>query len=86
MPTTGDDLAPEIWLAIADELAASDTSRHSIGRLSSRYMAVNRIFFNLYLDTVYGDVQWTKLDKAMMKRLKRLQYVYHPFIYGDAYP
>ena len=70
MPTTGDDLAPEIWLTIADELVASD--RYSRGRLPSRYMAVNRVFFNLYLDTVYGDVQWTKLDKAMMKQLKRL--------------
>ncbi|KAJ2928418.1 hypothetical protein H1R20_g8681, partial [Candolleomyces eurysporus] len=71
MPATGDDLAPEIWLAIADEVAASD--RYSSGRLPSRYMAVNRVFFNLYLDTVYGDVQWTKLDKDMMTQLKRLQ-------------
>ncbi|KAJ2918929.1 hypothetical protein MD484_g1545, partial [Candolleomyces efflorescens] len=71
MPTTGDDLAPEIWLVIAEEVVASDI--YSKGRLRSRYMAVNRVFFNLYLDTVYGDVQWTKLDKAMMKQLKRLQ-------------
>ncbi|KAJ2932855.1 hypothetical protein H1R20_g4236, partial [Candolleomyces eurysporus] len=71
MPTTGDDLAPEIWLAIADEVTASIAS--SGGRLSPRYMSVNRIFFNLYLDSVYGDVQWTKLDEAMMRRLKRLQ-------------
>jgi hypothetical protein len=70
MPTTGDDLAPEIWLSIADEMTAYTGSG---GRLSSRYMAVNRVFFNLYLDTAYGDVQWTKLDEAMMKQLKRLQ-------------
>ena len=69
MPATGDDLAPEIWLTIADEVTVSE--RYPGGRLSSRYMAVNRIFFNLYLDTVYGD--WTKLDEAMMKQLKRLQ-------------
>ena len=85
MPTTGDDLAPEIWLAIAEEVVASDI--YSKGRLRSRYMAVNRVFFNLYLDTVYGDVQWTKLDKAMMKQLKRLQYVtvYRLFNYYGAH-
>ncbi|KAJ2918930.1 hypothetical protein MD484_g1546, partial [Candolleomyces efflorescens] len=71
MPTTGDDLPPEIWLAIADEVIASEI--YSRDRLRSRYMAVNRVFYNLYLDTVYGDVQWTKLDKDMMKQLTRLQ-------------
>ena len=87
-----DDLPPELWQAIADDLVYRDTSTSSVerpsvlgerpqtavgtpGMLPSRYMGINRHFFNFYLDTKYWEVKWTKLDEKMLAELGRLQYV-----------
>ncbi|KAF6756610.1 hypothetical protein DFP72DRAFT_893228 [Ephemerocybe angulata] len=45
----------------------------NIPLLPQKYMGINRHFFNYYLDAMYGEVRWTKLDQRMVTQLERLQ-------------
>lgn len=85
---TADDLPPELWQIIADELVyrpSTSSPRQSAyegrqtgitpGMLPSKYMGINRHFFHFYLDTKYGEVKWAKLDEKMLAQLDRLQCV-----------
>ncbi|EAU81700.2 hypothetical protein CC1G_02716 [Coprinopsis cinerea okayama7 len=63
------DLPEEIWRLIADEIVEATFCKEFPYRL----MGVNRAFFNYYLDMVYGEVYWAKLDHDTVWQLERLQ-------------
>ncbi|KAJ2919952.1 hypothetical protein MD484_g474, partial [Candolleomyces efflorescens] len=68
MSTHQPQLPPELWLAIAAELAL--ISEH--GRLPRKYMAIHRSFLVLYLDMEYRDIRWTAPSNGMMRQLGQL--------------
>ena len=60
------DLPYDICCAIASHL-----EKDHLLKLAS----INREFYNIVLDTRYGEIWWVKLDKYMIRTLTRLQYV-----------
>ncbi|KAH9475243.1 hypothetical protein JR316_0012354 [Psilocybe cubensis] len=63
---TGNDIPDEVWRIIAQLVSSSTSSM-------TRYMAINRTFFNYALSQRYREVQWVVLDQALVKQLDRLQ-------------
>jgi len=58
------DLPDDVWRIVATYLSLHQLSQH---------MSLNRTFFNVFLDTNYGEVRWTKLDRSFVRVLDRLQ-------------
>lgn len=68
---TGNDLPDDVWRLIANYI-------HEVSGLS-RYISVNRTFFNLVLSAKYGEVHWFRLDRRFIRILERLQCVVSDF-------
>jgi hypothetical protein len=59
-------LSYDLWEAVARYI-----ERRELLELAT----VNEAFYNIVLDTRYGEIWWVKLDESMVGYLRRLQYV-----------
>jgi hypothetical protein len=62
------ELPHDVWRLITSLLEV----RHLL-----KLSGVNRSFYNIILDTRYGEVHWVRIDDNMLKTLICLQYVTH---------